>query len=56
MNYAINVLLYNILVRLGYNVFCQIVGIPMGTNCALLTADLFLFRYEFQIIPPKRLF
>ena len=24
----------------------QIVGIPMGTNCAPLVADLFLFCYE----------
>ena len=24
----------------------QVVGIPVGTNCALLVADLFLFRYE----------
>ena len=24
----------------------QIVGIPMGTNCATLVADLFLFCYE----------
>ena len=24
----------------------QVVGIPMGTNCAPLVADLFLFRYE----------
>ena len=24
----------------------QQVGIPMGTNCALLVADLFLFCYE----------
>ena len=24
----------------------QIVGIPMGTNCALLVADLSLFWYE----------
>ena len=54
MNYAIIVLLCNSFVR--YNVFCQIVGIPMGTNCALLTVDLFLFRYEFQIIAPKRRF
>ena len=28
---------------LGYR---QIVGIPMGTNCAPLVADLFLFCYE----------
>ena len=27
-------------------VYQQIVGIPMGTNCALLIADLFLFCYE----------
>ena len=26
--------------------FRQIVGIPMGTNCARLAADLFLFCYE----------
>ena len=24
----------------------QVVGIPMGTNCAPLVADLFLFCYE----------
>ena len=27
-------------------VYQQIVGIPMGTNCALLIADLFLYCYE----------
>ena len=27
-------------------VYQQIVGIPMGTYCALLTADLFLYCYE----------
>jgi hypothetical protein len=27
-------------------VFCQIVGIPMGTNCA----DLFLYSYESQLM------
>ena len=27
-------------------VYQQIVGIPMGTNCAPLIADFFLFRYE----------
>ena len=30
----------------GTNLYIQIVGIPMGTNCALLVADLFLFCYE----------
>ena len=32
--------------RFGTKLYRQIVGIPMGTNCALLVADLFLFCYE----------
>jgi hypothetical protein len=28
------------------SVFQQTIGIPMGTNCALLLADLFLHAYE----------
>ena len=39
-------LLDNIFIRLGSKVYRQIVGIPMGTNCAPLVADLFLFCYE----------
>ena len=34
------------LVRFGGHRFQQTVGIPMGTNCALLLADLFLYCYE----------
>ena len=30
--------------------FQQIVGIPMGTNCAPLLADLFLFSYESEFL------
>ena len=30
----------------GFKTNDIIVGIPMGTNCAPLVADLFLFRYE----------
>ena len=30
----------------GSKLYRQIVGIPMGTNCASLVADLFLFCYE----------
>ena len=33
-------LLDNIYIRLGSKLYRQIVGIPMGTNCALLVADL----------------
>ena len=33
----------NIYIRFGTKLYRQIVGIPMGTNCAPLVADLFLF-------------
>ena len=36
----------NIFIRFGSKLYKQIVGIPMGTNCAPLVADLFLFCYE----------
>jgi hypothetical protein len=36
-------LIDNILVSFGGALFLQVVGIPMGTNCAPLLADLFLF-------------
>ena len=32
--------------RFGTKLYRQIVRIPMGINCALLVADLFLFCYE----------
>ena len=32
--------------KVGSKKYRQIVGIPMGTNCAPLVADLFLFCYE----------
>ena len=40
---ALHYLLDNIFIRFGSKVYRQIVGIPMGTNCAPLIADLFLF-------------
>ena len=36
----------NIYIKFGNKLYRQIVGIPMGTNCAPLVADLFLFCYE----------
>ena len=36
----------NIFIRFGSKVFRQIDDIPMGTNCAPVAADLFLFCYE----------
>ena len=35
-----------IFIRFGSKLYRQIVGIPMGTNCAPLVAELFLFCYE----------
>ena len=35
-------LIDNIFVQFGGRVFQQTIGIPMGTNCASLLADLFL--------------
>ena len=43
---ALHYLLDNIFLRFGSKLYRQIVGIPMGTNCAPLVADLFLFCYE----------
>ena len=39
-------LIDNIFFTFGGRVFQQTVGIPMGTNCAPLHADLFLYYYE----------
>ena len=40
----------NIVVVFGGKVFQQIVGIPMGTNCAPLLAEIFLYSYEAEFI------
>ena len=43
---ALSYLLDNIYIRFGTKLYRQIVGIPMGTNCVPLVADLFLYCYE----------
>ena len=43
---ALIYLLNNIYIRFGTKLCRHIVGIPMGTNCASLVVDLFLFSYE----------
>ena len=40
----------NIFVVFAGKVFQQIIGIPMGTNCAPLLADTFLYSYEAEFI------
>ena len=47
---ALEFLLDNIFVRYGDSVYRQVIGIPMGTNCAPLIADLFLYCYESQFM------
>ena len=43
-------LVNNIIVVFAGKVFQQTVGIPMGTNCAPLLADIFLYSYEADLI------
>ena len=46
----VNFLIDNIFVEFGGQIFQQTIGIPMGTNCAPLLADLFLYSYEANFI------
>ena len=46
---ALTFLLDNIYIRFGSKLYRQIVGIPMGTSCAPLVADLFLFMFYFSV-------
>ena len=46
----LELLIDNIFVIFGGRVFQQTVGIPTGTNCAPLLADLFLYSYEADFI------
>ena len=43
-------LIDNIFVECGGVTFQQIIGTPMGKNCAPLLADLFLYSYEVEFI------
>jgi hypothetical protein len=43
-------LINNIFVSFGGALFQQVVGIPMGSNCAPLLADLFLYSYESEFL------
>ena len=43
---ALTFLWDHIFIRFGTKLYRQVVGIPMGTNCAPLVANLFLFCYE----------
>ena len=47
---AVNFLLDNTYIQFGPLVFQQIKGIPMGSNCSPLLADLFLSMLEYQFM------
>jgi hypothetical protein len=54
---ALTFLLANIYVRFGTSIYKQVIGIPMGTNCALLIADLFytvMKEILCYLFPPSR--
>ena len=44
----------NIFISIGNHVFKQVIGIPMGTHCAPLLANLFLFHFEYSYIKEKQ--
>ena len=46
----IDFLIADIFVQFGGRLFRQVTGIPMGTNCAPLLADLFLYSYENEFL------
>ena len=50
----IEYLVDNMYVSFGGQLFRQMVGIPMGTNCAPLLADLFLYSYENEFLVFRR--
>ena len=43
-------LIDNIFVQFGGRLFRQVIGIPMGTNCAPLLVDLFLYSCENELL------
>ena len=46
----IEFLVDDIYVRFGGQLFREMIGIPMGTNCAPLLADLFLYSYKNEFL------
>ena len=43
-------LIDNVFVKFGECLFRQVIGTPMGTNCAPLLAGLFLYSYESEFL------
>ena len=49
----IKFLVDNIYIQVGNKIFRQAIGIPMGTDCAPLLANLFLFYHEYKFMKAK---
>ncbi len=47
---AITFLIDNIYVKFGDNIYHQTLGFPMGTDCASLLADRYLYTYEYDFL------
>src|ERR1700722_17486519 len=43
-------LVNNTYISVGKKIYQQIIGIPMGTDCAPYLANLYLFSYEFRFM------
>ena len=50
----LNWLIDNIYVTFGDKLFRQVIGIPMGTDCAPFLANLFLYSFEYKWIEEQR--
>ena len=46
----IDFLIDNIYIKIGNHLFRQCLGIPLGTDCAPLLANLFLYSYEVEFL------
>ena len=46
----IEFLIDNVFVQFGGRLFRQVIGIPMGTNCAPLLAGLFVYSYKNEFL------
>ena len=52
--YHVNYLIDNIYVVCGNTLFRQVIGIPMGTDCAPFLANLFLYSYECEWVCKRK--
>ena len=46
----IDFLMDNIYINIGNHLFWQCIGIPLGTDCAPLLANLFFYSYEVEFL------